>query len=192
MSNRKEKTKILVLGAMLTAIVIVFQLLGSFIRFGPFSVSLVLVPIIIGSAMCGARIGTWLGFVFGVAVIMSGDATAFMQLDVFGTIVTVLLKGTLAGLVSSLIYKLLSNKNKYIAVMVSAVVCPIVNTGVFVLGCFVFFFKDLAAWAPKGQGTVEYIILGLVGFNFIFEILTNLILSPVIFRILNISKKSAN
>ena len=43
--------------AILTAIVIVLQLLGSFIRFGPFSISLVLVPIVIGAALYGAWAG---------------------------------------------------------------------------------------------------------------------------------------
>ena len=78
--NRKEQTKLLVLGALLTAVVIVLQLLGAFIRFGPFSISLVLIPIVIGAAMCGVGIATWLGLVFGAVVLISGDATAFLQL----------------------------------------------------------------------------------------------------------------
>ena len=93
--DRRKQTQILVFGAILTALVIVLQLLGSFIRFGMFSISLVLVPIIIGAAMCGTKIGTWLGFIFGVAVLVSGDAASFLAIDVAGTIVTVLLKGAL-------------------------------------------------------------------------------------------------
>ncbi len=187
--NKKEKIQLLVLGALLTAVVIVLQLLGAFIRFGPFSISLVLIPIVIGASMCGVGIATWLGLVFGAVVLLSGDAAAFLQLSVFGTVVTVLLKGALAGLFAGLTFKAFKNINFYLAVLLSAIVCPLVNTGVFVLGCFVFFFKDLAAWAPAGQSTVAYIFLGLVGGNFIFEILSNIILSPVITRVLNITKK---
>lgn len=75
--TRKISTQTLALGAMLTALVIVLQLLGSFIRFGMFSISLVLIPIVVGAAMCGPAISAWLGLVFGIAVLLSGDAAAF-------------------------------------------------------------------------------------------------------------------
>ena len=52
-TERKKQTENLVLGAILTAIVVVLQILGGFIKFGPFSVSLVLIPIVIGAAKCG-------------------------------------------------------------------------------------------------------------------------------------------
>jgi thiamine transporter ThiT len=69
MTGRKEQTRILALGAVFTALVIILQLMGSFIRFGPFAISLVLVPIVIGAATCGYKIGAWLGFIFGVVVL---------------------------------------------------------------------------------------------------------------------------
>ena len=50
--NKQITTRTMVLTAVLTAVVVVLQLLGSFIRFGPFSISLVLVPIVIGAAVC--------------------------------------------------------------------------------------------------------------------------------------------
>ena len=76
MSNNNNTQKIVGLG-LFTAIVIVLQLMGSFIRFGTFSISLVLVPVVIGAALYGAGAGAWLGFVFGVVVLLSGDAAAF-------------------------------------------------------------------------------------------------------------------
>ena len=82
-SKKGISTQTLTLGAILTALVIVLQLMGSFIRFGMFSVSLVLIPIVIGAALCGKYIGAWLGFVFGLTVLMSGDAASFMGIDVF-------------------------------------------------------------------------------------------------------------
>lgn len=189
--DRKQLTQQLVFGAILTALVIILQLLGSFIRFGMFSVSLVLVPIIIGAATCSAKIGGWLGFVFGVAVLLSGDAASFIAIDLWGTVATVLLKGTLCGLAAGLTYNLLKNKNEYLAICISAIVCPIVNTGVFLLGCSVFFFEAIGDWgASLGfTNTVEYMFLGLAGGNFIFELLVNIILTPVIIRVLKFAKK---
>ena len=50
MSKNNNTQKIVGLG-LFTAIVIGLQLMGSFIRFGTFSISLVLVPVVIGAAL---------------------------------------------------------------------------------------------------------------------------------------------
>ena len=194
MRNDKRKgisTKSIALTAILTALVVVLQFLGQFIRFGPFAISLVLIPIVIGAATCGTKASTWLGLVFGVIVLVS-DAQAFLAIDILGTVVTVLLKGMLAGLLAGLTYKLVSKKNVYLAVVLSAIVCPLVNTGVFLLGCWVFFMDTINEWATAFGFTsaVEYMFLGMVGANFLFELATNVVLSPVVVRLLNIKKKA--
>lgn len=190
--NRKKQIEKVVLGAIFTALVVLLQYLGAFIRFGPFQVSLVLVPIVIGAAMCGAGIGAWLGFVFGMVVLINGDAAPFLAIDVFGTILTVLLKGTACGLCAGLVFNAVEKFNKYVAVVVAAIVCPIVNTGIFLLGCIVFFMDAIREWGLSGgfDGTFQYMILGLVGGNFLFEIASNIVLSPVIVRFLHIVKKN--
>ena len=184
---KKISTKTLVIGAALTAVVIVLQMLGAFIRFGMFQVSLVLAPIVIGAAIGGVGLGAWLGFVFGVVVLLNGDAAGFLAIDVFGTIVTVLLKGTLSGLAAALVYKAFERKNKYLAVILAAIVCPVVNTGVFLLGCFTFFMEAIKEWAGGGD-LVNYFIMGLGIINFPVELLFNIILSPAILRLLNIKE----
>ena len=195
MSNterRRQQTKTLVLGAIFTALVIVLQLMGSFIRFGMFSISLVLIPIVLGAATCGVKIGAWLGFVFGAVVLISGDAAAFLAIDVFGTILTVMLKGIGCGLVAGLVYKLVEKYNRYVAVVAAAVVCPIVNTGIFLLGCSMFFLETIKEWglAAGFNNAAAYMFLGLAGGNFLVELATNIVLSPVIVRVLNIQKKN--
>lgn len=192
--NRKELTTRLVLAAIFTALVIVLQLLGAFIRFGMFSVSLVLVPIIIGAALCGWKTGAWLGFTFGVAVLLSGDAAAFLAINVPGTIITVLAKGTLCGLVAGIVYRLLEKRSMLLAATVSAVVAPIVNTGVFLLGCSVFFLDEISKWGVDlgFKNTVAYMFLGLAGGNFIFELVTNIILVPVIIKVLSLVRKNTH
>ncbi len=189
MTNKKQ-TQRLVLGAIMTALVIVLQLLGQFIKLGPFSVSLVLVPIVVGAAICDYKIGAWLGFVFGVVVLLSGDAAAFYAINVPGTVITVLLKGTLCGLCAGIAYRLLNKKNKYLAVMVSAIVCPVVNTGVFLLGCKLFFMSTIAEWGVANgfASTAKYMFVGLAGGNFIFELVVNIVLAPVILRVISYNK----
>ena len=186
-----KQLETLVLGGILTALVVVLQYMGSFIKFGPFSISLVLIPIVIGAATCSTKISTWLGIVFSI-VVLALDASAFLAISVPGTVITVLLKGTACGLTAGLAYKLLYKKNQYAAVIAAAIVCPITNTGIFLLGCVVFFFKTIQEWGI-GAGyanAIEYMFLGLAGGNFLFEMATNIILCPVIIRILNIRKKS--
>lgn len=195
MQSNTGKTRKLAGIAIFTAIVIVLQLLGSFIRFGPFSISLVLIPIVVGAAMYGVAAGAWLGFIFGLIVLLSGDAAAFLGVNAIGTIITVIAKGTLAGLCAGLVYRALEKTNTYIAVIASAVVCPVVNTGVFLLGCLIFFMETITGWATEAgfASAGTYMIVGLVGLNFVFELLVNVVLSPVIVRIIAIGKKgSAN
>lgn len=224
-TNKRLSTETLVLGAVLTALVAVLQLMGAFIRFGPFSISLVLIPIVIGAATCGVGISTWLGLVFGVMVLISGDAAAFLVVDIAGTIIVVLAKGIACGLFAGLAYKgvlavldkrsekligrmkkeyglcegcepgvlkFIARNNKYIAVLVAAIVCPLVNTGLFLVGCLLFFMDTIAGWAAAaglGGSVAHYMIFVLVGGNFLFELGTNIVLSPVVVRLLNIRNK---
>ena len=191
--KRKEQTKKLVLGAVMTALVIILQLLGTVTTFfGPFSTAVALVPIVIGTAMCGRAVGAWLGFVFGVVVLVSGGAALFLAFDIPGTFITVLLKGTACGLAAGVVYKLLEKLNRYLAVIAAAVVCPVVNTAVFLLGCFVFFMDSADKIAAQLGLNVSGMALfwALAMGNFLLEIGTSVGLSPVILRVLNIEKKA--
>ena len=185
--NQTNIMKITGLG-LLTAMVIVLQMLGSFIHFGMFSISLVLIPIVVGTALFGIVGGSWLGFVFGLTVLLTGDANAFLAISVPGTVITVLCKGTFAGLASGLVYRMLEKKGTLIATVAAAIVCPIVNTGIFVLGCILFFMDTITAWA-NGANIAIYMIFGLGVINFIPELLINLVLSPAVVQVINIGKK---
>ena len=103
-----------------------------------------------------------------------------------------LLKGTACGLAAGLVYKLLERFNRYLAVIVAAIVCPVVNTSVFLLGCFVFFMDSADAIAAQLGLSVSGMALfwALAMGNFLLELGTNIVLSPVIVRVLSIEKKS--
>lgn len=184
------KTKNIVGVGLFTAIVVVLQLLGGGIKFGVFSISLVLVPIVVGAAVYGWKAGAWLGFAFGATVLLSGDAAAFLVVDPIGTVLTVLVKGTMCGLCSGICYRALSGKNEVAAVILAALVCPVVNTGLFLLGCRLFFMDTIAQWAAEaGFASVgSYMVLVLAGLNSLFEICVNLVLAPVITRIIHLAR----
>ncbi len=194
MERKKMSTRTMVLGALLTALVVILQFMGSFIKFGMFSISLVLIPIAIGAITCGKRMSTWLGLVFGAVVLASGDAAAFLVVNAPGTIITVLLKGVACGFFAGLVYEIIAKttQKNYIAAVVAALVCPIANTGVFLLGCLAFFMETIAVWAEGlgfGTDVGRYMIFGLVGGNFLFEMAVNIILAPAIVHIIKVVSK---
>lgn len=192
MNNSKPVNTHVITGVgIFTAIVIVLQLLGAFIKFGPFSISLTLIPIVVGAALYGPWAGAWLGFVFSMVVLISGDAGAFLVVNVFGTIVTVIAKGTLAGWAAGVVFKALNKTNMWLAAICAAIICPVVNTGLFLVGCKLFFMETITGWgqAMGFESVGKYMIYGLVGGNFVFELLTNIVLSPVIVRLIRIGRK---
>ena len=58
----------------------------------------------------------------------------------------------------------------------------------FLLGCLIFFLPTISEWAAAMgfESVGKYMIFGLVGGNFLFELLFNIILSPIIVRLIRI------
>lgn len=183
----KTKTQKVVGMGLFTAIIVALQMLASAIKFGPFSITLVLAPIVIGAALYGIGAGAWLGLTFGVTVLISGDAAAFLTINPIGTVITVIAKGMVAGIFAAMIYKAIEKKNKTVAVVAAGIACPIVNTGIFLVGCYLFFREWLiAVFGTTGFATV---ITGLVSVNFAVELGINMLLASVIVRIIDLGKK---
>ncbi len=203
-TNSLKKTKVLVGMAIFTAIVVVLQLLSGSIKIGPFSPSLVLIPIVIGAAAYGAAAGAWLGLVFGVVVLIAcitgtdPGGNLMWNYNPFVTAVICLAKGAAAGYLAGLVFRALEKKNQIVGTVAAAVVCPVVNTGLFTLGA-VLVFKPLlldwaAGWAEStgrvGASLLTYVFLGMIGLNFLIELAINVVLSPVVVRILKIRKQA--
>lgn len=181
--------------AFLMALVLVMQMLSSIIpAIGGFSISLVLIPIVMGAALYGPSAGALLGATFGVIVYMNcvtgadpGGAMVF-QANPILCLLVVLGKGVLAGLASGLVYRMISQWNVHVAILGAAIICPVVNTGVFI-ACMLTFFKDvLAAWAGGGD-IIAYILTGLVLMNFVPELIINVVFGTVGHTIVHVVKK---
>ena len=193
-ANKKFDTYRLTALGILTAIIIVLQIFSTFVKIGPFSITLALIPIVIGAAMFGVAAGAYLGAVFGVVVLLmcifGGDIGGAMvwNANPLMCAILVILKGSLAGFEAGVHYRALEKSNRIVATVVAALVSPIVNTGIFVLGMMIFFKDTLNAWAG-GSDILYYIIFGLTGVNFLVEVATNIILSPVVLKIMDAVKK---
>jgi len=191
-ANIKRMTGI----ALLIALVVVMQSISAMIPpVSGFSISLVLIPIVLGAALYGPSAGALLGAAFGIIVyincVTGADAGGQMvfQADPLLCCLVVIGKGTLAGLASGLVYKLFSKWNKYLAMLLAAIICPVINTGVFVACMLLLFREVLSAWA-NGADLVTYIFSGLLLFNFVPELIINVVFSPASATILKLVKKN--
>jgi len=162
-----------------------------FVHLGTFSIAaLSLVPIVIGSAICGPWAGAWLGAVFGFMTLIDPSTSLFYILSPLGTIITVMIKGICAGLFAGLIYKALAKKSRVWAVSLAAILSPITNTAIFTLGCYAFFLPTIKTWAAFAgiKSAAYFIFTVLIGFNFFIELALNIVLIGAILAIIRIKE----
>jgi len=194
----RNNTRYMVMLALLTALVVVLQLWGSAIPIGTTSLSLVLIPIVIGGLVLGVKAGAFLGLVFGVFVfvwcgVLGNDpftAFLFAQQPVMTALICIV-KGGAAGFVPALVHRVLSRRLPHGSVVLSAALAPICNTGIFLLGMLVI-IKTLRAYLA-GALTVGYFFGAIILVNFAVEFAVNLIVSPAIYRIVHaVAKQRAH
>ena len=159
------------------------------------SITLTLIPVVVGGILLGKRAGAILGFTFGL-IVMINCVTA---LDPGGNIlwnanpaftaIICFAKGIAAGFFPAWFYEIIvgatGEKRRFLATVVAALSAPIINTGLFVCGMLLLFKDILYAWAG-GTNMMVYILVGLAGINFTVEFLINTILSPAIVRITSV------
>lgn len=180
---------------LFAAIVVVLQLIATFIKFGPVNITLALAPIIIGAALYGRRFGAFVGTVLGIVIAVLGafglDGGFVLMLAQYHPVIIFLvaiLKTTVAGYLAGLIYELVAKKNSLAAVITSGIICPVVNTGLFVAAMLVFFKPALISMAG-GTEVMSFIVFGLTGVNFLVEVGVNLVLATAITRVIKVLKK---
>ena len=190
-----QKTFRLVGLAILTALIVVLQITATFFPTKPFAITLSLIPIVIGAALYGAGAGAYLGGVFSVVVILMcvfgfdvGGAMVW-NANPFMCIVVCMLKGMGAGFCAGLAYRLISKKSPVAAAAVAGIVSPVVNTGIFILGLLLFFRPVLEVWSG-GTDIIYYALITMTGINFLVELGVNLVINPVIVKVINVVKKS--
>ncbi len=193
--SRLSKTNRMAGMAIFIALVVVLQLVATYIKFGPFAITLALTPIVVGAALYGSAAGAAVGGAFGVVVLIAtitgADPGANLMWNVNPAITAILclLKGAAAGYVSGLVYSAFAKKRVYTGVVCAAIICPIVNTGIFITFVMLFYRELLAEWAG-GSNIIYYAFIGLTGVNFLLEMTVNAVLSPIAARIINITKRA--
>ena len=183
--NRSNKIRQITGIAVLAALAIALQFLSNYIAAsGIASITLALIPIVIGACIYGQFAGLLLGTIVG-AVVIPG-ATFFMSFSPVVTVFVCLLKTGIAGLLAGFIYKVLNNKNALLAVILASLTVPIINTGLYLLAVYIFYIPAFEAVLETGTNVYLYVITATFTFNFLIEFLLNSILSPVLHRLIGI------
>lgn len=184
---------------ILTALVIVLQLFASAIPMFGVTLNFSLIPIALAGILVGWLGGAIVGFACGLvvfittAVLGQEPSTAFLfQTNPFVLTVMCISKTTVAGIVSGLLYKLISKQNAFVAVSVASLIIPIINTGIYLLG--IILMKDSAAQFMNldtfAVSLVFTVVFGLIWLNFVLEIAITTIFAPLFYRVIRVIDKN--
>ncbi len=176
--------------SILLALVIVLQTFGGAINIGPVQLNFTLIPIALGAILLGPIAGLILGFACGVVVaiqVIMGLVPFYVLIWTETPVVALLtcvVKTTVAGLVSGLVYKAVAKKNRYVAVFLAAALVPVINTALFIVGCLAMW--DAMVMIAGGTNILGFILVSLVTFNFFVELAVNLLCAPALYRVIRV------
>ena len=174
-------TRQIVITGLMLALEIVLQVVGNYLQFGSVNINLSLVAVVMAAVLAGPASGAIVGFFNGVMALLSPSTIAlFMPISVVGTFLACLTKCTLAGLAAGFIFKCLRKKNLVLALILSSICVPVINTGLFVVYCLLFFRPLLENLCGEGSNIYIFLFSTFIGINFIVEaISTPVISTPV-------------
>ena len=177
--NKRITTQQIVGTGLLLALEIIFQIIGNYLQIGPVNINLSLVTVVLGAVLYGPLSGAVLGFFNGLIVLLSPSTIAiFMPISPVGTVIACLLKCTIAGLVAGLLFKLFKNKNNLVGLIIASILVPIINTGIFSVVCLLFFRPFLESGVSETFPNIgAFLIFGVIGINFIVEIVSTAVIS---------------
>ena len=195
---KNAKIKKLTTLSLLIAIVIVLQMTAGMLPTlpGGAKLSFVLIPIVLGAALYGSGAGAILGAIFGLlafyysATGADSVGVAIFQESPIGCFILCILKSTFAGFSAGLVYKWITKVNDYLAMLCASIVCPVLNTSIF-MGSVALFFRNTTFDAGNNTYiTIVSIFGAILLFNAIPELVINIVFSPASQRILKVVRKN--
>ena len=189
--------------AVLAAIVVVmsFTPLG-YLKIGPLSIALVIIPVVTGAIVLGPGAGAFMGLVFGVTSFaqcfgMDAFGTTLMSINPFFTFLMCIPTRVLAGFLCGLIFKGMSGalsgkKSAEISYPVAAVTGPVFNTLFFMSSLVLLFGKTdfiQNMMAESGAGNLLMFFVIMIGVNGVVEILSCLVVASALSKALSVANK---
>ena len=146
---------------------------------GGTAINLALIPVVVGAILYGPVGGLMVGLFLGAVTLLPGQGAEGFYVNWYMTILAIVLclaKAGLAGFLSGLAFKLLFKKNYYVAIYATAIVAPIVNTGIFLLlyGVLIYIMTG-SAYGPTFAATAA-----AVWIMFLVELSVNILFAPAL------------
>lgn len=188
MSNTNTKVRQITLTAILAAIILLmaFTPLG-YLRIGPMSITLLVIPVVIGGMTLGPVHGAFLGAVFGatsLAQCFMGDVSgaAMFAANAAGTVIACFIPRILIGVVAGLLFPFLmkTTKKSAIAFIGTAVAGTLTNSILFIT-LVVAFFKD----SVLGGGSFWAIFVSFFSVNVAVELIVGIVVSAALSAVLD-------
>ena len=146
---------------------------------GGTAINLALIPVVVGAILYGPVGGLMVGLFLGAVTLLPGQGAEGFYVNWYMTILAIVLclaKAGLAGFLSGLAFKILFKKNYYVAIYATAIVAPIVNTGIFLLlyGVLIYIMTGSAYGATFAATATAVWIMFLV------ELSVNILFAPAL------------
>lgn len=188
MRNTNTQVRQTALTAVLAAIILLmaFTPLG-YLRIGPMSITLLVIPVVIGGITLGPVRGGLLGAVFGatsLAQCFMGDISgaAMFAANAAGTVIACFVPRILIGVVAGVLFPFLMKtaRNGAAAFIGTAVAGTLTNSILFI-GLVVAFFKD----SVLGGGSFWAIFVSFFSVNVAVELIVGVIVSAALSAVLD-------
>ncbi len=179
--------------AILLALVVVLQAFGGSFSIGVVTLNFSLIPIVLGAIVLGPVAGGFLGLANGIVVLIqviiapSGLYYIMWTNSPVITTLICLVKTTVAGWAAGFVFTALRKKRPYVGIFLASGIVPVINTGLFILGCMAMW--DTMALAAEGTNVIKFIFVILVGFNFFVELAVNLLVAPALHTVYAVVEK---
>ncbi len=191
-TRRKSTVKPLVVEMTMTAVLAALIILMTFtplgyIPLGPVKMTLITLPVAIGSIVLGRRSGLILGGVFGFTSFytcfgMDALGNLFLGINPIYTLIMCVVPRLLCGFLPALIYKGLNNTDSrlcsVIAIPVAGASVAIINTALFLGSMWLFFSESIAQLV--GIKSIMVLFATFAGTNGLIEIAVNIVVGTAI------------
>ena len=187
---------------MWTALTLILALVPNlgYIPLGPFNITTVHLPVIIGAVMLGPGAGAFLGLVFGITSIIHATVTMpitafmfspFVPFGNFYSVIVAIVPRVLVGAVAAYLYRLIKIKDKrgYFASLAAGIAGSLTNTVLVLGGAYVFFGRQYAASNSIPFDGLFAFLLGVVASNGIVEAVVAAVVVTAVTKALFAAKK---
>lgn len=208
MNSRVEKTRNMVLAAVIAAIIVIMAFVPflGYIPLGFMNATTVHIPVIIGAILLGPRYGVFLGLVFGLtslwkntfmpnptSFVFSPFVTMGQYHGGIGSLAVCLIPRVLIGVVAFLVFHFFMRtvKKRGAALFAAGVAGSLTNTLLVMNMIYLFFGESYAKASDWAGGWIYGVILGIIGAQGIPEaIVAGILVAAIAGVMLRVMQKS--